>query len=158
MDVDASAPGRQLAAWRAFLEAHAQLVDVLARELKDEQDLPLSWYDVLVHLSEAPDRSLRMQELAEAVLLSKSGLTRLVDRMQRAGLVERAACPSDRRGTFARLTDHGMQVLRDAAPTHVRGVEHHFASHLDDEEAALLERLMRRMIASEDGDTGPPGC
>lgn len=137
--------GHRLGAWRAFLEAHAHITEVLARELRDEEDLPLAWYDVLVHLSEAAGQQLRMQELADAILLSKSGLTRLVDRMQTAGLVEREACPSDKRGTFARLTDQGMAALEAAAPTHVRGVDQHFASLLDDQEAAVLEQLLRRL-------------
>ena len=135
----------QLAAWRALLEAHAATTDVLARELREETGLPLAWYDVLLQLNEAPDRRLRMQELAHAVLLSKSGLTRLVDRMEQAGYVERSACPSDRRGTFAALTTLGRQRLREAAPTHLRGIQEHVGSLFDDDEAAVLERLLRRI-------------
>jgi DNA-binding MarR family transcriptional regulator len=138
-------PPAQLAAWRAFLETHARTVELLSRELREEEGLPLAWYDVLVHLNEAPDRRLRMQELADAVLLSKSGLTRLVDRMERDGLVRRSACPDDRRGTFAELTPGGYARLRDTAPTHLRGVARHFAAHLDDDEARQLEALLRRI-------------
>lgn len=138
------APG-QLGAWRAFLEAYAVTLDVLERELRSGADLPLAWYDVLVQLAEAPDGRLRMQELADAVLLSKSGVTRLVDRMERAGLVERARCADDRRGTFATLTAAGRSRLRAAAPTHLAGVHAHFAAHLDDEEAATLARLLHRI-------------
>src|SRR5438045_3780930 len=105
-----------MAAWRLFLEAHAALVEVLAAELERERGLPLTWYDVLVQLAEAPDGRLRMQDLARSVLISKSGLTRLVDRMERAGMVERQPCPSDLRGTFAVLTDAGRAALRGAAP------------------------------------------
>ncbi len=141
-------PPAQLAAWRAFLEAHALTVDNLARELREIEDLPLAWYDVLVQLQESPDGRLRMQELAEAVLLSKSGVTRLVDRMERAGLVERARCTDDRRGTFASLTPVGRQRLRETAPTHLRGVAEHFTSLLDDEEAAVLEQLLLRIVAA----------
>lgn len=147
------APTPQLRAWRAFLEAHARITEVLARELRDEEDLPLTWYDVLVHLSEAPEHRLRMQELAGAVLLSKSGLSRLIDRMQRAGLVDRERCPSDGRGTFARLTDAGLAALVQAAPSHARGVAEHFSSHLSDAEAAALELLMRRL--ANDGADAP---
>jgi DNA-binding MarR family transcriptional regulator len=136
----------QLSAWRTFLEAHARATDVLARELREEQDLPLAWYDVLVHLNEAPEHRLRMQELADEVLLSKSGLTRLVDRMEQAGLVTRRACASDRRGTFAELTVEGRERLRSTAPTHLRGVREHFAALFDDREAELLERLLRRVV------------
>jgi DNA-binding MarR family transcriptional regulator len=139
----------QLRAWRSFLEAHAAVVDVLERELRAEEDLPLSWYDVLVQLSEAASRSLRMQELAERVLLSKSGLTRLVDRMEHAGLVERAACEQDRRGTYARLTDAGLQRLQATTPTHVRGVREHFAQHLEDHEADLLANALGRVAGAQ---------
>lgn len=143
-----SVPPAQLAAWRAFLEAHTYTTEILSRELKEEQDLPLSWYDVLVHLHEADDHQLRMQELADRVLLSKSGLTRLIDRMEREGLVLRRACPSDRRGTFAELTDHGIATLRRSAPTHLRGVREHFTSLLSDEEAEILESALDRVAAA----------
>ena len=136
----------QLAAWRTFLEAYSRTLDVLSRELRDEEGLPLTWYDVLVQLSEATDNRLRMQELADAVLLSKSGLTRLIDRMEGEGLVTRYACPVDRRGTFAELTDAGRRRLRETAPTHLRGVQEHFARFLDDEEAAQLQRLLARVV------------
>jgi DNA-binding MarR family transcriptional regulator len=142
----------KMAAWRAFLEAHARILEVLARELREEESLPLAWYDVLVQLQEAPDGRLRMQELAEAVLLSKSGLTRLVDRMERMGLVRRAACPDDRRGILAELTEAGLDTLRRTSSTHLRGVEEHFASHLTDEEAAVLARLLGRLTDRADSE------
>ncbi|MFP5309003.1 MAG: MarR family winged helix-turn-helix transcriptional regulator [Actinomycetes bacterium] len=135
----------RLAAWRHFLEAHARVLDLLEAELRADEDLPLTWYDVLVQLSEAPDRQLRMQDLAQAVLLSKSGLTRLVDRMEQAGLVDRRPCEDDRRGTYAALTAAGLQRLRDTAPTHVRGVAEHFTSVLSDEEAATLADALGRI-------------
>ncbi len=145
-------PPQQLAAWRAFLEAHARTVELLTRELRDAEDLPLTWYDVLVQLNEAPERRLRMQELADAVLLSKSGVTRLIDRMERDGLVSRSRCSDDRRGTYAALTPAGLARLRDSAPTHLEGVRAHFAAHLDDEEAATMERLLTRLAeANRDG-------
>lgn len=152
-DARAQIPAAQLAAWRAFLEAHARTVEVLSHELRTEAELPLTWYDVLVQLSEADDGRLRMQELADAVLLSKSGLTRLIDRMEREGLVTRSRCSDDRRGTYAELTEAGRQRLRDAAPTHLRGVREHFADLLDDAEAAELERLLHR-IATAANDRG----
>jgi DNA-binding MarR family transcriptional regulator len=144
-------PALQLRAWRAFLEAHARTTERLERELRDEHGMPLAWYDVLVHLHEADGHRLRMQELAGEVLLSKSGLSRLVDRMERAGLVRRAACADDRRGTFAELTDEGREALRRTAPTHLRGVGEHFAAHLTDDEAAVLERALTRIAAASDG-------
>jgi DNA-binding MarR family transcriptional regulator len=143
-----SVPPAQLAAWRAFLEAHAHTTELLARELKADTGLPLAWYDVLVHLYEADEHRLRMQELADRVLLSKSGLTRLIDRMEREGLVNRTACPSDRRGTFAELTPQGLDTLRRSAPAHLRGVREHFASLLSDEEAMLLTGVLDRIAAA----------
>ena len=140
-----SVPPAQLAAWRTFLEAHARTTELLARELKESEGIALTWYDVLVQLSEADGHRLRMQELAEQVLLSKSGLTRLIDRMERHHLVHRSACPSDRRGTFAELTPEGLAMLRKAAPTHLRGVREHFAELLDDDEAAMLTELLGRI-------------
>ena len=141
----APVPARGLAAWRSFLEAHARVSEVLARELRESEGLPLSWYDVMVQLSEADDHELRMQELADAVLLSKSGLTRLVDRMEEAGLVRRRRCPDDRRGTLAQLTEAGYERLRATAPTHLQGIQEHFVDVLTDEEAEVLERALRRI-------------
>jgi DNA-binding MarR family transcriptional regulator len=143
-------PSEKMAAWRAFLEAHARITDVLSRELRAEESLPLAWYDVLVQLQEAPGHRLRMQELADAVLLSKSGLTRLVDRMEREGLVRRSACPDDRRGILAELTEAGLDTLRRTSSTHLRGVDAHFASHLSDDEAATLASILGRLTDRAD--------
>lgn len=120
----------QLAAWRAFLRAHATVVDRLDQELQTEQGLPLTWFEVLIHLEWSPDDRLRLSDLAERLLLSRSGLTRLVDRMVGAGLVERQACPTDRRGAFAALTREGKTQLQRARPVHLRGVQQHFADLL----------------------------
>ncbi len=151
MRVDEQPDAARLAAWRAFLEAHAALVDVLEAELQAAHDLALSWYDVLVQLSEAPEHCLRMQDLARSVLLSKSGLTRLFDRMEEAGLVERRPFPGDRRGTLAALTDAGMERLRRAAPAHLAGVQRHFAGYLSDDEAATLTATFHRIRAALPG-------
>lgn len=152
-------PAPQLAAWRALLEAHARTTELLGRELREQTGLPLTWYDVLLQLNEAPGRRLRMQDLADSVLLSKSGLTRLVDRMEKDGLVARSACPDDRRGTFAELTPAGRERLRGAAPTHLAGVREHVADLLDDEEATVLERLLRRLaLAARETERSTSGA
>ncbi len=135
-----------LAVWRLFLRAHATVIRDLETELLVEQGLPLSFYDVLVQLVEAPGRRLRMTELADRVMLSRSGLTRLVDRLARAGLVERQACEGDARGTFTVLTDAGVERLRKAAPTHLRGIEEHMTSRLAPEELAELGDLLSRLL------------
>jgi DNA-binding MarR family transcriptional regulator len=147
-------PGH-LAAWRALLETHAAVTELLARELVAERGLPLSRYDVLLNLAEAPGGRLRMQELSESVLLSKSGLSRLVDRMEEAGLVRRERCEDDRRGWFTVLTEQGRSALRRAAPIHLRGIQEHFARHLDDEEARVLATALARVSAAARAERPP---
>jgi DNA-binding MarR family transcriptional regulator len=135
----------EMLAWRGFLRAHAHVIRRLEAELEAEQGMPLANYDVLVQLAEADDRSLRMSELASSVLLSRSGLTRLVDRLEREGLVERRACPDDARGTLAVLTDAGMARLEQAWVTHLRGVRQHMISRFDERELAVLGELFSRL-------------
>jgi DNA-binding MarR family transcriptional regulator len=137
--------GPRLAAWRAFLEAHAAVLEVLKTELQREHGLPLPWYDVLLHLSEAPGHRLRMQQLAARLVITQGGVTRLVDRMQAAGLVRRASCESDGRGAYAVLAAEGHAVLREAAPVHLRGVEAHFLAHLTPQEVEVLRVALGRV-------------
>jgi DNA-binding MarR family transcriptional regulator len=144
----------QLAAWRRLLEAHATITELLERELVAERGLPLSRYDVLLNLAEAPGGRLRMQELSASVLLSKSGLSRLVDRMVEAGLVRRVRCEDDRRGWFAVLTDQGRSALRRAAPIHLRGIHEHFARHLDPEEVQVMTTALSRVVAAARASAG----
>jgi DNA-binding MarR family transcriptional regulator len=142
----AQRPGKaQMGAWRAFLAAHARVTAALERELVAERGLPLAWYDVLVQLSEAPVGRLRMTDLAAAVLLSKSGLTRLVDRMAEAGLVERSPNDADRRGRIVCLTAAGTARLREAAPVHLRGVQEHFGARLTGNDARLLSETLAKV-------------
>ena len=141
-------PEQHLAAWRSLLEAHAAVVELLARELEAGRGLPLGWYDVLLTLDQSPEHRLRMQELAQSVLLSKSGLTRLIDRMEAKGLVRREPSPSDRSGAFAVLTPEGRSAFRRAAPVHLRGIQEHFARHLDDDEAATIFDALSRVTAA----------
>ncbi|AEH08370.1 transcriptional regulator, MarR family [Candidatus Protofrankia datiscae] len=136
---------RSMRAWRQFLRAHSYVTRKLESDLEAEHHLPLASYDVLVQLSEAPEGALRMNELAEAVLLSRSGLTRLVDRLEREGLVERRSCPSDARGTLATLTPEGRQRLRVASRTHLAGVSKHVTSHFSPDELDTLADLLGRL-------------
>ncbi len=131
--------------WRSFLRAHATTVRELERELAAEAGMPLAWYDVLLQLVEAPDRRLRMAELADRVLLSRSGLTRLVDRLQAEGLVRREPSKDDARGTYTVLTDAGFHRLRRAAPVHLDGVARHWLSHFSDDELHELGALLNRI-------------
>ena len=144
---------RRLAVWREFLHTHAVVAGTLSRELEDERGLPLAQYDVLVQLAEAQDGRLRMQQLAARVLFSRSGLTRLVDRMVDAGLVGRERCADDRRGTFAVLAPAGRRRLRDAAGVHLRGIHEHFARHLSDADVHALEKALSAVLAVEDSST-----
>ena len=152
---------QQMLAWRRFLRAHALVTRRLESDLLAEQRLPLASYDVLVQLVEAPERRLRMSELAERVLLSRSGLTRLVDRLEREGLVRREACDSDARGLFTVLTEEGLARLREASPVHLRGVADHAVGRLDEDEAAALAGLLGRMLTddplAEPADVTPAG-
>lgn len=135
----------RLRAWAAFLGAHARIVRSLERELAEEQGMALTDYDVLVQLAGADPHRLRMSELADRLLLSRSGVTRLVDRLVAEGLVERVTCDDDRRGQWASLTDAGYARLRRATPTHLRGVADHFLDRLTDDELATLERALSRL-------------
>jgi DNA-binding MarR family transcriptional regulator len=135
----------EMGAWRGFLNAHAHLIRRLEAELEAEQSMPLANYDVLVQLAEAPQYSLRMSELATSVLLSRSGLTRLVDRLEREGLVERRPCADDARGTLAVLTPAGMRRLREAWVTHLRGVREHMIDRFTEDELATLGELLGRL-------------
>jgi DNA-binding MarR family transcriptional regulator len=142
----------QLEAWRAFLRAQSELIRTLDRELDTEQGLPITFFDVLAQLTQAGGR-LRMSELADAVLLSRSGVTRLVDRMERVGLVKREHCPTDRRAMYATVTPAGKRALAKARPVHLRGVAEHFARHLSDDEAKTLAAALGRMVPDgADGD------
>lgn len=137
----------RLGVWRSFLRAHAAVLRELERELSAEAGLPLSWYDVLVQLVEAPGRRLRMAELADRVLLSRSGLTRLIDRLQAEGLVRREPSPDDARGMFTVLTAEGYGRLREAAPVHLAGVRRHWLARFSDDELRQLGTLLGRLSA-----------
>ena len=138
----------RLAVWRSFLRAHASVVRRLERDLAAEAMMPLAWYDVLLQLAEAPGHRLRMTELADAVLLSRSGLTRLVDRLQAEGLVVRERSENDARGTYTVLTSAGRDRLRAAAPVHLAGVDRYWLAHFDEDELATLGRLLGRVTDS----------
>jgi DNA-binding MarR family transcriptional regulator len=137
--------GPGMTAWRAFLTAHAAIIRILEAELDSEQAMSLADFDVLVQLSSAPEHGLRMSDLADRVLLSRSGMTRRVDRLEIAGLVARRDCDADRRGAYAVITTPGLERLRAALPTHLRGVDEHFLAHLEPEEMDVVTGVMRRL-------------
>lgn len=125
-------------------EANAAVHCHLAKDLED-QGLALTWYEVLVRLGRTPGGRLRMSDLARSVSLTTSGTTRLVDRLEAAGLIERQACATDRRVAYAALTDAGREVLARTTPVHVDGIQRHLVDALDAEERAQLERLLRKV-------------
>jgi DNA-binding MarR family transcriptional regulator len=138
--VIADAPG--IGAWRSFLTAHARLTRRLDDELQSAHGLSLAEYDALLQIAHAPGRRVRMNVLAERVILSRSGITRLVDRLEAAGSVERIACASDARGQEAVLTGAGLERLRAAASTHLDGVKRLFLDRLERSDLEQLERSL----------------
>lgn len=132
-------------AWRKFLVAHVTLIEQIEQDLAQAELPPLSWYDVLFVLSEVPEQRLRLHELAQAVLLSRSNLTRLVDRLEEAGLVQREQCPSDRRGAFAVITDDGFKMLDQMWSVYGQAIEKYFARHLDANEVKLFIKILNRL-------------
>jgi DNA-binding MarR family transcriptional regulator len=135
-------------AWRALITAHAAAIERIERELFEAGLPPLGWYDVLLELWRAPGGRLRMHELARAVVLSRSGLTRLVDRLEKACLLRREPTPEDGRGSFAVLTDEGARMREKMWPVYAEGIAKHFGAHISDEEAQVLTRALGRVRAA----------
>jgi DNA-binding MarR family transcriptional regulator len=134
-----------LAAWRAFLNAHAAVVGRIERDLAGHGDLvPLTWYDVLIELLEAEGHRLRQRDLARRVVLTRSGISRLVDRLEAAGLVRREPNPADRRGDLLALTEAGRAAVRRTWPAYARAIQDHFARHLSDDEARVIAAALDR--------------
>jgi DNA-binding MarR family transcriptional regulator len=150
---DERAPDR-METWFLFLQAQTRVIDQLTADLEHARHLPLSWYDVLVQLSNAAGQRLRLQELGCTLALSASGLSRRVARMEQAGLVRREPCPDDKRGVFVSLTERGKEELRRAAPIHLRGVEELFTRHLTDEENEAMHRALSKILASSTAGDG----
>jgi DNA-binding MarR family transcriptional regulator len=138
-------------AWYLFLTAHAKLVDRVNRHLAAAGVLSLEWYDVLLALSQAPKHRLRMSELAEKVTLSRSGLTRLVDRLEATDLLRRENCAEDRRGAFAVLSPAGLRALKKTWPNYEKEIQRSFARQIDAEEAKVIAAALTRVVrAMED--------
>ncbi|MDO8214073.1 MarR family winged helix-turn-helix transcriptional regulator [Conexibacter sp. CPCC 206217] len=136
----------ELGAWKGLLRVHASLMKRLDAELEAAHRLPLTSYEVLMQLADAPERKMRMCDLADSVLLSRSGMSRLVDRLERDGLLQRAACPNDARGAFAVLTDAGAELLDAARPTHHAGIRRGFLEHFDEAELEQLAAYWARLL------------
>lgn len=135
-------------AWRAFLEAHAAISKKMEEDLRQQCDLQLSWYDALVQLHECGG-SLRMHELADRMLLSRSATTRFADRLESAGFIARSSARADRRGTIVTLTAVGLSELKRTAPVHLRGIAEYFDSQFTTEELQLIEKLFVKLSNQE---------
>jgi DNA-binding MarR family transcriptional regulator len=143
--------GARVGAWWRLIAAHALLVERVGRDLVAATSLPLGSYNVLRLLHEAPGGRLRLSELARAVYLTRSGVTRLANRLERAGLLRREKHARDRRGSCAVLTDRGRDQLRRARKVFVRAIAEHFSSYLSDEEAETLNAILSRILKAETG-------
>ena len=141
-------------AWIRFLHAHATVIRELNAELTAAHGLTLNDYEVLLWLARAPDRRLRRVDLSERVLLTASGITRLLEGLERQGLVRKAACASDGRVVYAELTDEGYEKLRTASRTHLDGIDRLYEGRFDAEELETLAELLGRLT----GDAESPAC
>lgn len=141
----------QQASWRSFLGGTTVLLDRLDRDLRAKHGLSMPEYEILVRLSEAPDRSVRMAELATAVAHSRSRITHTIARLEKAGIVSRGQCTDDGRGVSAVLTDHGFSVLEAAAHTHVTGVHDYLIANASDKDFAAVGRVMQNVVESLEG-------
>jgi DNA-binding MarR family transcriptional regulator len=137
----------EMAAWHAFIRAHARVVRLLESELEAEQGLSLPAYEVLAHLSEAPENRLRMSDLAAVSVLTPSGLTRVVDRLVREGYVERARCEADARVVYAVVTEAGVARVQQAYPTHLSGVRRHLVDRLSAAQLAAIRDALEPLTA-----------
>ena len=135
-----------VAAWASLLQVHAALVPALDREVQLAAGLPLAWYDVLLELNAAPDRRLRMTDLGERVVLSRTRVSRIVDELVDQGLVGREDNPDDRRSAYALITAEGRRRLRAAAPIYLEGIGRHFTRHMTKSEAVGLKGALEKVL------------
>ena len=143
--------GTELEAWRSYLQSHASILRELDAELVAEHGMTARDYEVLLYLAQAPDRRLPMSVLATSTMLTRSGITRLVDGLVEACLIERVACTEDARVSYARLTDEGYSKLRDAGCTHIAGIQRLFLEHFSPEEIGQLSSLLSRLPGAQQG-------
>jgi len=139
---------RRNSTWRLFLTAHVRVVAQIEAKLAAAKLPPIEWYDVVFALKEMPDRRLRLSELADRLLLSRSNLTRLVDRLEKEGLLYREACPDDRRGMFAVLTAAGLTLQQQMWEVYAAGIAEYFGDALDDAEVEVMQQAMRKVLAA----------
>jgi DNA-binding MarR family transcriptional regulator len=151
-------PPKQLDSWVGFLRSHAAITRQLNVDLLNAHGLTLSDYEVLLHLARAEDRMMRRVDLAESVVLTASGITRLLDGLERAGFVEKASCPSDARVSYAKVTEVGLAKLDEASATHLAGIDELFTSRYSDAELASLAELLSRLPMTGKACAGGHAC
>lgn len=150
--------GTALDAWRSYIQSHAAIVRQLDAELADAHGMTTRDYEVLLYLAQAPQRQLPMSALAASTMLTRSGITRLVDGLVNAGWIERVACQSDARVSYARLTDLGFRKLRDAGCTHIASIQQLFLEHFNREELDQLASLLGRLPGAGRGGSCTVGA
>jgi len=148
---DTRLDGAALDAWRSYLQSHASIVRVLDAELASAHGMTTRDYEVLLYLAQADERRLAMSALAERTMLTRSGITRLVDGLVESGLIERVACPNDARVSYAQLTHVGYAKLREAGCTHVASIQRLFLEHFSPEEIEQLASLLSRLPGAHPG-------
>jgi DNA-binding MarR family transcriptional regulator len=148
---DSRLDGAALEAWRSYLQSHASIVRLLDAELAAAHGITARDYEVLLYLSQSEDHRLPMSALAERTMLTRSGITRLIDGLVQTGLIERVACPSDARVSYARLTDPGYAKLREAGATHVAGIHRLFLESFTQDEIQQLASLLSRLPGARPG-------
>jgi DNA-binding MarR family transcriptional regulator len=141
-----------VAAWQAVLRAQNRVLRAIEQDLHDKGLIPLPWYDVLLELNAAPDRQLRMQDLAARVVLSRTRVSRLVSELERVGYVERVPDPEDGRATLARITPEGRAARRAAAPVYLAGIEKHFGRHLTAAQQDAVAKGLQRVVDAHEVD------
>jgi DNA-binding MarR family transcriptional regulator len=154
--IEASREAPEIQAWAQLLRVHAALTRRFTSELLERHALTLNDYEVLLHLAHAPDRRLRRVDLSARILLTASGITRLLAGLERAGYVGRATCADDARVTYAVLTDEGYEKLRESAPTHLGGIRELFAERFAEDELETLAALLERLPAVDAPECDPP--
>lgn len=134
-----------LDAWRGLLFSHAKVIRVLEREMSAQHDIPLTWFDILSRLTDTPDHRMRMTELEEASLFTRSGITAIADRLETAGFVERQRSSEDRRGVYLAITQAGLDKFAEVWVDHQRSIQEHFGRHIDAEDAEAITRATKKV-------------
>ena len=151
-------PSGKRLAWLRMLEAHTRLIELMESDLRRDCGVPLVWYDVMIKIWVAPGRRIRMAELAEQALLSRSWLTRRVVQLEQAGLVTRTDAGDDGRGVFAELTPAGLETFARMEESHARSITKHFSAHLSQDEARVMTAAFARITSAIEARPAPSGA